>query len=46
VDKEYEERRIAEAYLYFDPAKDELVRLRGKFAGLKLSIDYRKLSQR
>lgn len=45
VDKEYEERRIAEAYLYFDPAKDELVRLKGKFAGLKLSIDYRKLSQ-
>ena len=46
VDKEYEERRIAEAYLYFDPAKDELVRLKGRFAGLKLSIDYRKLSQR
>ena len=45
VDKEYEERRIAEAYLYFDPAKDELVRLKGRFAGLKLSIDYRKLSQ-
>ena len=41
VDPEYEERRIAEAYLYFDPAKDELVRLKGKFAGLKLSIDYR-----
>ena len=46
VDPEYEERRIAEAKLYFDPAKDELVRLKGKFAGLKLSIDYRKLSQR
>ena len=45
VDPDYEERRIAEAKLYFDPAKDELVRLKGKFAGLKLSIDYRKLTQ-
>lgn len=46
VDKEYEERRLAEAKLYFDPVKDELVRLKGKFAGLKLSIDYRKLAGR
>ena len=44
VDKEYEDRRIAEAFLYFDPKKNELVRLKGRFAGLKLSIDYRKLS--
>ena len=43
IDREYEERRWAEAKLFFDPAKDELVRLKGKFAGLKLSIDYRKL---
>ena len=46
VDPEYNDRRVAEAKLYFDPAKDELVRLKGKFAGLKLSIDYRKLTQR
>ncbi len=45
VDKEYEERRLAEAWLYFDPVKDELVRLKGKFAGLKLSIDYRNLRE-
>lgn len=43
VDKEYEDRRRAEAGLFFDPVKDELVRLKGKFAGLKLSIDYRQL---
>ena len=46
VSKEYEERRLAEARLYFDPVLDELVRLKGKFAGLKLSIDYRKLTGR
>lgn len=46
VDKVYEERRMAEARLYFDPVLDELVRLKGKFAGLKLSIDYRKLTGR
>lgn len=46
VDKAYEERRVAEARLYFDPVPDELVRLKGKFAGLKLSIDYRKLTGR
>lgn len=45
VDSEYEKRRLAEAKLYFDPAKDELVRLAGRFAGLKLAIDYRKLIQ-
>ena len=43
VDPEYEERRRAEAWLFFDPATQELVRLKGRFAGLKLSIDYRKL---
>ncbi|CAL1238885.1 hypothetical protein [Candidatus Methylocalor cossyra] len=43
VEPEYESRRLAEAKLFFDPAKDELVRLAGRFAGLKLSIDYRKL---
>lgn len=45
VEPEYEKRREAEAKLFFDPAKDELVRLAGRFAGLKLSIDYRKFIQ-
>ena len=42
VADEYEKRRIAEAKLFFDPKTDELVRLVGRFAGLKLKIDYRK----
>lgn len=46
IDREYEERRIAEAKLYFDPAKDEILGLKGRFAGLKLSIDYKKLAAR
>ncbi len=46
VEPEYEKRRMAEAKLYFDPAKDELVRLAGRFVGLKLAIDYRKLTQK
>lgn len=44
IDPEYEQRRLAEAKLFFDPASDELVRLVGRFAGLKLAIDYRKLT--
>lgn len=46
VDREYEDRRIAEAKLYFDPSKDEILGLKGRFAGLKLSIDYKKLAAR
>ncbi|MGZ8242300.1 hypothetical protein [Methylomagnum sp.] len=45
VEPDYEKRRLAEAKLFFDPATDELVRLSGKFAGLKLAIDYRKFTQ-
>jgi hypothetical protein len=45
IDPDYAERRLAEAKLHFDPAKDELVRLSGRFVGLKLAIDYRKLVQ-
>jgi len=43
TEPEHEKRRYAEAKLFFDPANDELVRLAGRFVGLKLSIDYRKL---
>lgn len=43
IDPEYDKRRQADVKLYFDPAKDELVRLAGRFAGLKLAIDYRRL---
>ena len=44
VEPKYEKRRIAEVKLFFDPHSDELVRLAGRFAGLKLAIDYRKFA--
>jgi hypothetical protein len=44
VKPDYEDRRLAEAKLYFDPATDRLARMSGRFAGLKLAIDYRKLA--
>lgn len=43
TDPEFADRRLAEAWLYFEPKRNELVRLKGRFAGLKLSIDYKKL---
>lgn len=44
VSAKYESRREADAKLFFAPDNDRLVRLSGRFAGLKLSIDYRKLT--
>jgi hypothetical protein len=38
-----EERRLSVTKLYFDAKTDEMVRVYGRFAGLKLSIDYRKM---
>ena len=38
-----EKRRISNAQLYFDPDTGELLRFYGRFAGLKISINYRKL---
>lgn len=46
LDKDYEERRIAVTKLYFDPASEELLKMGGKFLGLKLSIDFLKLGER
>lgn len=45
ISPKHEDRREAEAKLFFDPATESLVRLSGRFAGLKLSIDYRKLTK-
>lgn len=44
IDSAYEERRMAEARLYFDAKKDEMLGIKGRFAGLKLSIDYRRFT--
>jgi hypothetical protein len=44
VDESHEKNRYAEAKLYFDKQTDRLRKMSGRFAGLKLSINYRKLS--
>lgn len=40
---EQEKRRLSLARLYFDPKTRELMRFYGRFAGMKISINYRKL---
>lgn len=46
LDEEYEDRRIAVIKLYFNPTTDELVKMGGKFVGLKIAIDYLKLREK
>jgi hypothetical protein len=43
VDEGYEDRRASSIKLEYDPKTDELVKLRGKFCGLKISINFRQL---
>ncbi|WP_156912819.1 hypothetical protein [Methylocaldum szegediense] len=45
VGQDYEKRRVAVAKLYFNPVTDDLIRMSSRFVGLKLAIDYRKLTQ-
>lgn len=45
LDEDYEDRRTAVIKLYFNPTTDELVRMGGKFVGLKIGIDFLKLGQ-
>ena len=40
---EQEKRRLSTARLYFDPKTHELMRFFGRFSGMKISINYRKL---
>lgn len=42
-DPKYDSRRKAVTKLYFDPETDYLIKVWGKFTGLKISIDYRHL---
>lgn len=42
IEKGYEDRTLSEVKLSFDKATQELVRMAGRFAGLKISINYRK----
>jgi len=45
VGEEDEKRRIAVAKLYFNPVTDELIKMSSRFVGLKVAIDYRKLTR-
>ena len=42
IDKGYEDRALNEVKLCFDKKTGELIRMSGRFAGLKISINYRK----
>lgn len=43
IEPGFEDRAFTELKLDFDPQTEYLVKMSGRFAGLKLSIDYRKL---
>jgi len=42
IEPGYEERALSEVKLSFDKKTQEMVRMTGRFAGLKISINYRK----
>jgi hypothetical protein len=46
LDEAYEDRRIAVIKLHFNPTTDELVKMGGKFVGLKIAIDFMKLGEK
>ncbi len=46
VDEGYEDRAMSEVKLSFDNKTQELVRMAGRFAGLKISINYRKFQDK
>lgn len=45
VEEGYEDRTMSEVKLTFDKATNELIKMAGRFAGLKLSINYRKYQE-
>jgi hypothetical protein len=42
IEKGYEDRALSEVKLSFDKKTDDMVRMAGRFAGLKISINYKK----
>ncbi|MGR9086594.1 MAG: hypothetical protein ACU841_05905 [Gammaproteobacteria bacterium] len=46
IEKGYEDRALSEVKLSFDKKNQELTRMAGRFAGLKISINYRKFLDR
>lgn len=45
IEEGYEDRALSEIKLSFNKQSSELVKMTGRFAGLKISIDYRKYQQ-
>ncbi len=46
LNKDNMERALTVVELYFDPATEQLMKMKGRFAGLKISINYQKLTQK
>ena len=44
IETGYENRAISTVKIYFDKHSDELIKMSGRFAGLKIAIDYRKMA--
>lgn len=44
IEEGYEDRALSEVKLSFDKSTEELIRMSGRFAGLKVSINYKKLT--
>ena len=42
IEEGYEDRALNEVKITFDKKTQELIRMAGRFAGLKVSINYRK----
>lgn len=45
IEEGYEDRALSEVKLTFDKASDELTKMSGRFAGLKISINYRNFQE-
>ncbi|WP_031435715.1 hypothetical protein [Methylomarinum vadi] len=45
IEEGYEDRKLSVVKLTFDRESDELIKMSGRFAGLKISINYRKYQQ-
>lgn len=45
IEEGYEDRALTEIKVFFDKENQELIRMSGRFAGLKVSINYQVLKQ-
>lgn len=45
TDSGYEDMRLAEAKLYIDPHTKQLAKMSSRFAGLRISVDFRKMTE-